>query len=94
MAAKKSLRVCANGHEYYQSGDCPVCETMKKPEDEFFSSLSAPTRRALENAGIKTPSQLSDCTEEQLLKLHGMGPASLPMLRSILKDHGLFLKKK
>jgi hypothetical protein len=97
MAANKSLRVCANGHEYYKSSDCPVCpvcEAMKKPDDELFSSLSAPARRALENAGIIMPLQLSRYTEAQLLKLHGMGPASLPKLRSILKEHGLFLKKK
>jgi hypothetical protein len=67
---------------------------MKKPDDELFSSLSAPARRAIENAGVKTPLQLSHCTEAQLLELHGMGPAPLPKLRSILKEHGLFLKKK
>jgi hypothetical protein len=66
---------------------------MKKPE-QSFSSVVAPARRALENAGIKTPEQLSKYTVSQLLELHGMGPSSIPKLRKVLKSKGLSFKRK
>jgi len=66
---------------------------MKKPE-QSFSSVVAPARRALENAGIKTPEQLAKYTVTQLLELHGMGPSSIPKLRNVLKSKGLSFKRK
>lgn len=96
MAPKGSLRICDKGHQYYKSSDCPVCpvcEGFKKPDDEFLSSVAAPARRALENAGIKTLSQLATYTENQLLELHGMGPSSLPKLRKVLEVHGLSFRR-
>lgn len=92
----RSLRTCKNGHKYYNSSDCPVCpicESMKKPDAEILSVVAAPARRALESAGIRTVSQLSDYSKNQLLKLHGMGPSSIPKLRNVLKIHGLDFKK-
>ena len=92
----RNLKTCSSGHQYYKSSDCPVCpvcENMKKPE-ESFSSVVAPARRALENAGIKTPEQLSKYTVAQLLELHGMGPSSIPKLRKVLKSNGLSFKRK
>jgi len=96
MASKGTLRICDKGHKYYKSSDCPVCpicESQKTPEAEFLALLAAPARRALENAGIKTISQLSNYTENQLLTFHGMGPGSIPKLRKALKDHGLSFQK-
>jgi DNA-directed RNA polymerase alpha subunit len=61
--------------------------------EEFLSGLGAPARRALENAGIKTLNQLSKMSEAEILKLHGMGPASLPGLRSALKEKKLSFRK-
>ncbi len=93
----KNLRTCPKGHQYYKSSDCPVCpicENMKKPVEEMLSSVAAPARRAIENAGIKTPLQLSKYTVEQLLTLHGMGPSSIPKLRLVLKSQGLSFKRK
>ena len=90
------LKTCSRGHQYYKSSDwpvCPVCENMKKP-DESFSSMVAPARRALENAGIRTPEQLSKYTVTQLLELHGIGPSSIPKLRNVLKSKGLSFKRK
>jgi DNA-directed RNA polymerase alpha subunit len=54
-----------------------------------MSGLSAPARRALENAGIKTLKQLSKFSEKQILELHGMGPSSIPKLKAELKKEGL-----
>ena len=93
----KNLRTCSRGHQYYKSSDCPVCpicESVRKPEEEVLSSVVAPARRALENAGIKTPGQLSTYTVTQLLQLHGMGPSSIPKLLKVLKSKGLSFKRE
>jgi hypothetical protein len=56
--------------------------------------LAAPARRALQNAGIKSVDQLSAWTEDDLLKLHGIGPTTLPKLREAMKSKGYsFIKR-
>lgn len=88
----KNLRTCPKGHKYNKSSDCPTCPTCEKeskPENGFLSLLSGPARRALENNGITTLKELSKYSEKEILKFHGMGPASLPKLRSALKEEGL-----
>lgn len=95
-ALKKSLRVCKNGHRYHKTSDCPtcpVCEKSKKPKEGFLSLLAGPARRALENNNIKTLQQLAKYSETDLLRLHGMGPSSLPKLRAALKTEKLHFKK-
>ncbi len=90
-----SLRTCPKGHKYNKTSDCPtcpVCEEERKPKDGFLSALSAPAMRALENYGIKTLHDLSKCTEKEILQLHGMGPGSIPKLRSSLENAGLSFK--
>ena len=90
--AKGSLRTCDNGHQYYKSSDCPVCpvcEQARKPSEGFLSTLSAPARRALESQDITTLEQLSNFSEKEILALHGMGPGSIPKLRSALEAEGL-----
>ncbi|MFJ8354753.1 RNA polymerase alpha subunit C-terminal domain-containing protein [Bacillus paramycoides] len=90
-----TLRTCDQGHEYYKSSDCPTCPTCekeRKPKEGFLSLLSAPARRALEHHGITTVEELSKYSEKEILKLHGMGPASLPKLRNVLEESGLSFK--
>ncbi len=92
MATKKNLKICTNGHKFYKTSDCPtcpVCENAKKPTDNFLSLLSSPARRALENNGIFTLERLATCTEKEILKLHGMGKGTIPVLRKALGDKGL-----
>jgi predicted RecB family nuclease len=92
---KGTLRTCKKGHQYYKSSDCPVCPICaaeEQPEDEMMAVLGAPARRALQNAGITTPQQLSKWSKKELLQLHGMGPSSIPRLEAVLKKHGLTLK--
>ncbi|WP_433947940.1 RNA polymerase alpha subunit C-terminal domain-containing protein [Bacillus tropicus] len=92
MATEKTLRTCEKGHEYYKSSDCPTCPTCekeKKPQTGFLSLLSSPARNALEHHGIHTIEELSKYSEKEILKLHGMGPASLPKLRKALEEQGL-----
>lgn len=93
----KSARTCTNGHTYMKSSDCPtcpICEQERKPEEGFLSVLSAPARRALEHNGINSLEQLSNHTEKEIMKFHGMGPASLPKLRAALEEKGLSFKSK
>ncbi|KQL52300.1 hypothetical protein AN964_01235 [Heyndrickxia shackletonii] len=90
--SNKNLRTCEKGHKYYKSSDCPacpICEREPIPENGFLSILSAPARRALENNGITSIQELAKYTEKEILKFHGMGPASLPKLRSALEENGL-----
>lgn len=95
MPANKGIRkVCAAGHVFYKSSSCPVCPVCekKKVPAGFPEGLSAPARRALENAGIKTLAALANLTEKNVLQLHGMGPASIPLLKAALKAKGLSFK--
>ncbi|MCU5376651.1 RNA polymerase alpha subunit C-terminal domain-containing protein [Bacillus cereus] len=95
MATEKTLRTCEKGHEYYKSSDCPTCpdcEKEKKPTTGFLSLLSSPARNALQHHGIHTIEELSKYSEKEILKLHGMGPASLPKLRKALGESGLSFK--
>ncbi|MGG5739745.1 MULTISPECIES: RNA polymerase alpha subunit C-terminal domain-containing protein [Bacillus cereus group] len=90
-----TLRTCDQGHEYYKNSDCPTCPTCekeRKPKEGFLSLFSAPARRALEHYGIHTEEELSKYSEKEILKLHGIGPASLPKLRAALADKGLSFK--
>ncbi|MBJ6362595.1 RNA polymerase alpha subunit C-terminal domain-containing protein [Paenibacillus sp. GCM10012307] len=94
-ASKKQLKTCSNGHHFYKSSDCPtcpVCERENKTESGFLSLLSAPARRALEHNGITSLDQLSAYSEKEILQFHGMGPASLPKLRTALSEIGLAFK--
>ncbi|MGV4968412.1 RNA polymerase alpha subunit C-terminal domain-containing protein [Priestia aryabhattai] len=92
---KGNLRICHKGHTYYKSSNCPTCPTCEqesKPDNGFLSVLSAPARRALENNGITSLQQLSKFSEKEILQFHGMGPASLPKLRTALQANGLAFK--
>lgn len=96
VTSEKELRTCDKGHKYYKSSDCLTCPTCKqenKPESGFLSLLSAPARRALEHNEVTTLQRLSEFSEKEILKLHGIGPASLPTLKSCLKAEGLTFRK-
>ena len=88
----KQLKICERGHKFYKSSDCPSCPTcaaQDKPQTGFLALLGAPARNALEHAGITTLTRLSQHTEREILKLHGMGPKSIPTLRQALQTAGL-----
>jgi hypothetical protein len=92
MAAAKRQRVCANGHPFVKSSDCPTCPTCeaeKKPTEGFLSHFSGPAGRALEHAGIRNVRALAKHTKKALLALHGIGPASLPTMERLLREAGL-----
>lgn len=89
---EKTLKICEKGHKFYKSTDCPTCPTcdkVNKPEYGFLSRLSSPARNSLIHHGIDTLEKLSQYSEKEILKLHGMGPASLPTLGQCLSEEGL-----
>jgi hypothetical protein len=89
------MKVCPNGHTYYKSTDCPTCPTCeaeRRPSEGFLSLLSAPARRALTNVGITDLRKLSAYSEKEILALHGMGKASMPILRDALSKEGLVFR--
>lgn len=96
MTVEKSVRVCEKGHKYYKSSDClscPICDKENKPNSGFLSKLSSPARNALIQEGIDTLQELSKYTEKEILKLHGIGRASLPTMRTSLEEEGLSFKE-
>ncbi|WP_396334496.1 RNA polymerase alpha subunit C-terminal domain-containing protein [Alkalihalobacillus sp. MEB130] len=96
MTAEKA-RICEKGHTYYKSSECPscpICDKERKPSSGFLSKLSSPARNALVHEGIDTLQELSKYTEKEILKIHGIGPASLPIMRTLLEEEGLVFKNK
>lgn len=59
------------------------------PLHGFPRGLSAPAQRALAGAGYTRIEQLAGVTEADLLKLHGIGPKAMPLLREALAAQGL-----
>ncbi len=90
-------RTCPLGHVFFKSSDCPVCPVCGKQKPvgpAFLQGLAAPARRALEKAGIKTVEDLFRWKEADLLRLHGLGPASIPVLRKALTVRKTKSKKR
>lgn len=71
--------------------------TKPNPDSAFdrLPGLSNPARRALAAAGYTRLEQLTRVAEAELLKLHGMGPKGISVLRAALRARGLsFAKSK
>lgn len=91
----RTLRICPKGHRYYKSTDCatcPKCEQLNKPTEGFLAVLSSPARNALIHEGVTTLEQLTNYTEKEILALHGIGPATMPTLRTALGEKNLNFK--
>jgi hypothetical protein len=58
-----------------------------------LSRLGKPAQRALINKGIYTEQDLARWTLREVKALHGMGPASLPLLERALASAGLAFRK-
>ncbi len=61
----------------------------REPETDFPTGIGKPAHRALVGAGYTRLEELTSVTEVELLKLHGMGPKALGILRSALAARGL-----
>ena len=62
------------------------------PKNDLPEKLSNPAKRALAAAGIDSLVKLSRFTEREILKLHGIGPSAIPILREALKAKGRSFK--
>jgi hypothetical protein len=58
------------------------------------AGLAQPAIRALTGAGYTCLDQLSQVTEAELLKLHGMGPKAIGLIRDALKTRGQSFAKR
>ena len=56
---------------------------------EFPEKIGKPATRALQGAGYIKLEQLTRLTEKDLLKLHGVGPKAIGILRLALEERGL-----
>ena len=63
------------------------------PEKVFPEYLSKPAQRALAQAGFTSLEKLTKVTKEELLELHGVGKATIPLLQEDLKAHSKSFKK-
>ena len=79
----------------------PRCELMTNPakrrvaseladsvKDSLPQGLSQPALRALAAAGYTRLDQLSEVSEPDLRKRHGMGPKAIEIIRSALRQNG------
>lgn len=95
MATEKIKKTCEHGHTFYKSSDCPTCPTcekLKEPASGFLGLLSNPARNALLHNGIDTIYKLSEYSEKEILQIHGIGKASMPIFRESLEKEGLSFK--
>lgn len=85
-------RVCAKGHRYVKTSDCPtcpVCEKQKKPTTGWKVGLAAPALRALNQAKIDTVTDVQQWSKAELAKLHGMGPKAIATIEALLDLEGM-----
>ena len=97
MATEKIKKTCKHGHTFYKSSDCPtcpVCEKLKMPASGFLALLSSPARNALLHQGIENIQKLSEYSEKEILKIHGIGKASLPIFKKALEQQGLTFREQ
>jgi hypothetical protein len=80
------IKKCENDHTFFKTSECPVCPICENNKGAFYiPKLSAPARRALENNGIDSFEKLANYSEKELLKLHGIGKSTIPILKYYLK---------
>lgn len=60
---------------------------------EGWPKIGSPARRALANAGFTRLEELTRVREQDLAKLHGMGPKALTLLKEALTERGLAFKR-
>lgn len=72
----------------------PDRKTKVQPKTDFLDALSGPARRALEREGITSLAKLAERSEKEILKLHGLGPSTMPKLKSALAAAGLGFRRE
>jgi hypothetical protein len=65
-----------------------------KPESDLPTGIGKPAQRALAGAGYLRLEQFTLISEAEILKLHGMGPKALGIIRQALAAKGLSFADK
>ncbi len=63
--------------------------TSKPSDNPWPAGVGKPAQRALAGAGYTRLEQLTKARESDLLKLHGMGPKAMGVLKNALSERGL-----
>ena len=63
--------------------------SLYQPDTDFPFSIGKPAGGALKHAGYFRLKQLTKLTEAELLKIHGVGPKAVGILRELLKAKGM-----
>lgn len=63
-------------------------------QDSDLPKIGQPATQALAAIGIRRLEQLTNLSEKEILRLHGMGPRALGILRQALADRGLSYKSE
>ncbi|GAA4204960.1 hypothetical protein GCM10022252_64710 [Streptosporangium oxazolinicum] len=66
--------------------------TTREQDDaptDIPADIGRPARGALAAAGYTTLAQVASTTERELLRLHGVGPKAVRLLREALAERGL-----
>lgn len=95
MKKRKTTRLCVNGHEFIKSSKClvcPICENSKPINNLFLKQFSAPARRALEKLEIVRVHDICNYTENELTRVHGMGPKALEIMKTLMKELNINFK--
>ena len=61
-------------------------------QNGFLETIGNPARQALGHAGYPRLEQLPGLSEREVLKLHGVGPKAVGILRAALAERGLSFK--
>jgi DNA-directed RNA polymerase alpha subunit len=74
----------------------PAVGTVSTPGDHTtgteatdLAKLGVRARRALLNAGYTRLEHLTEVTQSEVIKLHGIGPKAMGVLRNALQERGL-----
>jgi len=68
-------------------------KNSEQHETDFPRQIGKPATQALKAAGYTHLKQLTKVTEAELLKLHGVGPKAIRILRETLEEKGMFFAK-
>jgi len=67
----------------------PVTTPAPEPTDEWPLRSASPARQALRAIGVTQLTELTQYSEQELLKLHGIGPKAIRLFREALAARGL-----
>jgi predicted flap endonuclease-1-like 5' DNA nuclease len=58
-------------------------------QSDLPANLSQPARRALTEAGLTRLDQIAGRSTQELLRLHGVGPKAIRLLKEALAERGM-----